>query len=484
MPQSPTDWLPENHLAYFILEILEQLDLAAIERKVQSKDPRGERPYSPRMMTSLLLYGYTVGIFSSRKIEQATHGDVAFRVLAAGEHPHFTTVNSFRDAHREALAGLFQRVLELCMSAGLVKLEHVAIDGTKMKANASKHKAMSAERMEKAEVQLTDEIEALLTKAEQTDAAEDAAYGVGNPEPGLKAEWARRDGRREKIREHLAALKKETAQGRADELREQAAAHRKTSADPDTTPKTRALATTLAGQREAHANKLDDDHGNDDATPPPAVDADLPRNRPPTTKAGMPKPTAQRNFTDPESRIMVRDGAYMQAYNGQIAVDESHQIIVAAALSNQAPDAEYFQPMLQRVVENCRAVPERTTADSGYMSSANVHFAERIGTEPFIAVNRHRRDGNPGDEPARLDSYLTVEREQMRALLTSDRGHDAYARRKATVEPVFGQIKSARGFRQMSFRGLVKNRLEWLLVAATHNLRKLWRYAPGLPLAV
>jgi len=478
MPQSPTDWLPENHLAYFILEILEQLDLTPIERKVQSKDHRGERPYSPRMMTSLLLYGYTVGVFSSRKIEQATHGDVAFRVLSAGEHPHFTTVNHFRDTHREALAGLFQQVLDLCMSAGLVKLAHVAIDGTKIKANASKHKAMSADRMEKAEVQLTDEIEALLAKAEEVDAAEDAAYGAGNPEPGLKAEWARRDGRREKIREHLAALKREAAEGRASELRQQAESLRQTSVDPTVTPNTRAAASTLAKQRDAQARSLDDD----DSPPPPAVDADLPRHRPPTTKSGAPKPKAQRNFTDPESRIMFRDGAFLQGYNGQIAVDESHQIIVAAALSNQSPDAEYFKPMLDRVVENCGAVPERATADSGYFSSDNVHHAEHLGVEPFIAVNRHRRDGKPGDDVPHLESYRTEERTQMRALLDSERGHAAYARRKATVEPVFGQIKSARGFRQMSFRGLIKNRLEWLFVAATHNLRKLWRYAPSLAL--
>jgi transposase len=478
MPQSPTDWLPENHLAYFVLEILEQLDLTAIERKVQSKDPRGERPYSPRMLTALLLYGYTVGVFSSRKIEQATHGDVAFRVLAGGEHPHFTTVNSFRDSHREALAGLFQQVLDLCMSAGLVKLAHVAIDGTKIKANASKHKAMSAERMEKVEVQLTDEIEALLAKAEAVDAAEDAEFGAGNPEPGLKAEWARRDGRREKIREHLAALKKEAAQGRAADLRQQAESLRQTSADPTQTPKTRAAATTLAKKRDAQASSLDDDP----PPPPPAVDADLPRHRPPTTTLGAPKPKAQRNFTDPESRIMFRDGAFLQGYNGQIAVDESHQIIVAAALSNQSPDAEYFQPMLDRVVENCGAVPEKATADSGYFSSENVHHAERLGVEPFIAVNRHRRDGKPGDDEPHLESYRTEERAQMRALLDSERGHAAYARRKATVEPVFGQIKSARGFRQMSFRGLIKNRFEWLFVAVTHNLRKLWRYAPTLAL--
>lgn len=483
MPQSPTEWLPENHLAFFILEILDQLDLKAIERKVQSTDPRGERPYSPRMMTTLLLYGYTVGVFSSRKIEQATHGDVAFRMLAGGEHPHFTTVNSFRDAHREALAGLFRQVLDLCMSAGLVKLAHVAIDGTKIKANASKHKAMSAERMEQTERKLTDEIEALLAKAEAVDAAEDAEYGAGNPEPGLKAEWARRDGRREKIREHLAALKKEAAQGRAAELRTQASELRvtSTSSDRKITPKTKALAKTLAKQRDAQADLLapvETTKDDDNDPPPPAVDADLPRNKPPTTKHGKPTPKAQRNFTDPESRIMFRDGAYVQAYNGQIAVDESHQIIVAAALSNQGPDAEYLQPMLNRVVENCGRVPEKATADSGYFSSENVHHAEHLGVEPFIAVNRHRRDGKPGDDAPQLESYATIERAQMRTLLDTERGRAAYARRKATVEPVFGQIKSARGFRQVSFRGLIKNRLEWLFVALTHNLRKLWRYMP------
>jgi transposase len=475
------DWLPEDHLAFFILDVLDQLDLTAIERKVQSADPRGERPYSPRMMTALLLYGYTVGVFSSRKIEQATIGDVAFRVLAAGERPHFTTVNSFRDTHREALAGLFKQVLELCMSAGLVKLSHVAIDGTKMKANASKHKAMSAERMEKAEVQLTDEIEALLAKAEEVDAAEDAEFGVGSHEPGLKAEWARREGRREKIREHLAALKKEAAQGRAAELRRQANELRATSisVDPAITPRTKVTAKTLAKQRDAQADLLAPVKRNDDDDPPPpAVDADLPKHRVPTTKHGKPTPKAQRNFTDPESRIMFRDGAFLQAYNAHLAVDEENQIIVAAALSNQCPDAEYFRPMLTRVVQNCGRVPERTTADSGFFSTANVHYAEHVGVEPFIAVNRNKRDGTPGDESAQPASYDTPERRDMRALLESERGRAIYARRKATVEPVFGQIKSARGFRQISFRGLIKARLEWLLVAATHNLRKLWRLSP------
>jgi hypothetical protein len=203
-------------------------------------------------------------------------------------------------------------------------------------------------------------------------------------------------------------------------------------------------------------------------------DDDLPRNSPPATPDGEPKPNAQRNFTDPQSRIMFRDGTFLQAYNAQIAVDEANQIIVAAALSNQGPDTEYFEPMLRRVVENCDAVPNRITADAGYFSPANVHFAESLGTEPFVAVGGHCRDGLPDEESLPISARSESAR-AMKALLNSDDGHTAYARRKATVEPVFGQIRACRGFRQMSFRGLLKNRCEWLLVCATHNLLKLWR---------
>jgi hypothetical protein len=212
--------------------------------------------------------------------------------------------------------------------------------------------------------------------------------------------------------------------------------------------------------------------------PPPGADADLPRNVPPHRPDGTPKPKAQRNFTDPDSRIMVRDGAFIQAYNAQIAVDEEHQIIVAAAVSNQAPDAEYFEPMLRRVVHTCDAAPERTTADSGYFSAAAVHFAEHIGTEPFISVGRHRNDGSQASG-APLPQHRTAAKLEMRALLETERGRQAYARRKATVEPVFGQIRAARRFGQFSFRGLLKNRCEWLLVCATHNVLKLWRALGG-----
>lgn len=482
MPPSPREWLPEDHLAYFVLELVEDLDLGEIEGRLQRKDPRGERPFSPRMMTALLLYGYAVGVTSSRKLEKATFDDVAFRVLAAGEHPHFTTINEFRAVHRVALGGLFQQLLEECMSAGLVKLGHVAIDGTKMKANASKHKAMSHDRMVKEEGRLTEEIEAYFDQADAVDAAEDKLYGVGQQQHDLPAELRRREDRRAKIREVRAALKKETAKKRALELQQLADELRAKAEDPTSSPRKQGEFTTVAARHDQQAAELDDD----DEVPPPGVDDDLPRNTPPKKPDGTPKPKAQRNFTDPDSRLMVRDGAFVQAYNGQIAVDEEHQIIVAAALSNQGPDQAYFQPMLERVVENCGAVPERTTADSGYFSADNVAAAEAMGTEPFIAVGGHLRSGMPGEQSPHAQ-WRTPERQTMRALLETPRGQAAYSRRKATVEPVFGQIKSCRGIRQMSFRGIWKNRCEWLLICATHNLLKLWRWAsrpaPQLALA-
>lgn len=469
LPPSPREWLPEGHLAYYVLDLVEELDLGEIERELQRKDARGERPYSPRMMTALLLYGYAVGVLSSRKIERATHDDVAFRVLAAGEHPHFTTINEFRARHRAAFAEFFHQVLAVCLSAGLVKLGHVAIDGTRMKANASKHKAMSYERMLKDAARLKAEIEALLQRAEQTDAEEDARYGVGQQPDDLPAELQRREGRRAKIREALGALKRETAKARAAEHTALADALRANAAAPDTSARKRGEFDTLAAQHDQRAADLDDDD-----PPPPAVDGDLPRNTPPKQRSGEPKPKAQRNFTDPDSRLMVRDGAFVQAYNGQIAVDEGHQIIVAAALSNQGPDVEYFEPMLRRVVDNCDAAPEKVTADAGYFSAANVRAAEHLGSEPFLAVGGHRRDGLPDER--RLPMNLASEpRTTMRAVLRTAYGRAAYARRKATVEPVFGQIRSARGIGHLSFRGLFKNRCEWLLICATHNLLKLWR---------
>ena len=471
LPPSPSEWLPENHLAYFVLDLVEDLDLGEIERPIQRKDPRGERPFSPRMMTALLLYGYAIGVTSSRRLERATYEDVAIRVIAAGERPHFTTINEFRGRHRVALGGLFQQVLDECMSAGLVKLGHVAIDGTRMKANASKHKAMSHERMVKEEARLSAEIEAFFDQADAVDAEEDRLYGLGQQPQDLPAELSRREGRRAKIREVRAALQKEVARKRAAELTEMADGLRAKAGDPSTSPNKQGEFMTMAAQHDQQAAELDDD---DDDLPPPSPDDDLPLNTPPKTPQGTPKPKAQRNFTDPESRIMFRDGTFVQAYNAQIAVDEGHQIIVAAALSNQGTDAEYFEPMLERVVENCGEVPTCVTADAGYFSIKNVAVAEAMGTEPFISVGSHHRNGLPDEIP--ILNRQTPERHAMRTILETPRGHAAYARRKATVEPVFGQIRACRGFRQMSFRGLFKNRCEWLLVCATHNLLKLWRH--------
>ena len=480
LPPSPSQWLPEGHLAYFILDLVEDLDLVEIEAPMQRKDPRGEKSFSPRMMTALLLYGYAVGLTSSRKLEKATFEDVAFRVLAAGEHPHFTTINEFRAVHRAALGGLFQQVLEECMSAGLVKLGHVAIDGTKMKANASKHKAMSYERMVKEDEKLTSEIQSYFDEAEAVDAEEDKLYGVGEQQHDLPAELRRREDRRAKIREVREALRKETQKKRAAELERLAEELRAKADDLTTSPTQRAVFETVAAQHDQQAAELGHD---DDDLPPPTADDDLPRNTPPRKPDGTPKPKAQRNFTDPDSRLMMRDGGFIQAYNAQIAVDEETQIIVAAALSNQAPDAEYFEPMLERVVENCGAVPTITTADSGYFSARNVAAAVAMGTEPFLAVGGTLRNGAPNEESLSVQRR-TPERQAMRAVLETPRGHAAYARRKATVEPVFGQIKSCRGVREMSFRGIWKNRCEWLLICATHNLLKLWRWAAKPTIAI
>jgi hypothetical protein len=329
---------------------------------------------------------------------------------------------------------------------------------------------MSHERMVKEEVRLKAEVEQLISQAEAVDAAEDKLYGVGQQPQDLPAELQRREGRREKIRELRAALEKETAKARAAELVERADDLRRKAADATTSPTQRETCTTLAAQHDQQAADLDDDDPD-----PPAVDSDLPRNTPPADASGTPKPEAQRNFTDPESRIMKRDGGFLQAYNAQIAVDEGHQIIVAAALSNQAPDVQYFEPMLRRVVDNCDAVPAITTGDAGYFSVENVRAAEHMGTEPLISVGGHHRNGLPDDSTPVLANLRTEERAAMRARLIRPTGRAAYARRKATVEPVFGQIRACRGFRQMSLRGLVKARCEWLLVCATHNLLKLWR---------
>jgi hypothetical protein len=342
-----------------------------------------------------------------------------------------------------------------------------------MKANASKHKAMSYDRMKKDDERLKAEVEALISCAEATDAEEDAEHGAGQQPSDLPAELRRREGRRALIKANREALEKEVAKARAAQLSAQADALRAAAQAPTISKRKSNELSTKASQRDQQAKDLDDDDPD-----PPAVNNDVPRHTPPMYTDGTPKPRAQRNFTDPDSRIMMRDGGFLQAFNAQLAVDEDNQIILAAAVGNQGPDVQYFEPMLRRVVDNCNAVPKVTTADSGYFSVKNVRAAEHYGTDPHIAVGAHHNDGSPDDEPvmmsARRSNLFTPERAEMRAKLAAETGRARYARRKATVEPVIGQIRT-RGFQHFSLRGLLKVRCEWLLVTATHNVLKLWR---------
>jgi len=400
LPPSPTEWLPEGHLAYFILELVRELDVSAIEDAIQSKDGRGVRPYSPRMMTALLLYAYCVGVFSSRKIERATFENVAFRVLAAGEHPHFTTVNAFRLDHRDGLSALFVQVLKLCARAGLRTVGHVSLDGSKLQANASKHKSMTYGRMKDEDKRLAAEIEALLFRADQTDQQEDEQYGEGQRTDELPDEFQRREVRLRRIREAKAALEKEAAQARAAQLRELAAAQRRQAQQAlDATERKRAA--TRASKSQQQADELSQRHDDGDGDGGGAT-TELSTHRVPTTPKGEPTDKAQRNFTDPDSRLMVRNGVFVQGYNAQAAVSES-QVIVAHAVTNQPPDQEHLVPMLERVREHCGRLPEQLSADAGYLSERNIRLrrSQRRGCLHRGAPQRRRRlrAGTATDEP-------------------------------------------------------------------------------------
>jgi len=470
------EWLPQDHLAYFVLEVVQELDLAAIEDVIQEKDGRGERPFSPRMMTALIVYAYSAGVFSSRKIERATHEDVAFRVIAGGAHPHFTSINRFRLQHRKALAGLFGQVLQLCARAGLKTVGHVALDGSKVQANASKHKAMSYGRMKEEEKRLQAEIEGLLRKADAVDAAEDAEHGDARGDE-VPEELRHRETRLRRIRELKLELEKEAAESRAAQLRDNAEELRKTAADNTVPSRQRAAAKTLAKKSDDAAEKLsprdDDDDDDDSATP----STQLTLHRVQTTPEGKPKPKAQRNFTDADSRIMIRNGVFMQAYNAQAAVSED-QIVVAHGLTNDPTDANHLAPMLERVAEATGALPTVVTADTGYLSDANVTYCAKKGVDAYIAVR-------PSDA-AKLtqvpDTPKLVSTWDMLEKLNTPRGKRLYALRKILVEPVFGQIKAAMGFRRFSLRGLEKSASEWGIVCLCHNLLKLFR-AGGTALA-
>lgn len=456
LPPSLREWLPEDHLALFLLDVVKQLDLSSIFAHYE-RELRGYPPHHPRMMVTLLLYAYCVGVPSSRKIERRTHEDIAFRVLSANTHPDHKSISEFRRIHLSSLTTLFVQVLKLCQKAGLVKLGHVALDGTKMKANASKHKAMSFERMQKDEAALQDKVQALLAAAESTDAAEDAQHGKDRRGDELPEDLRRAQDRLARIQALKAELEAE-AKMQAEAARVAATEDAQVDA-------------TVAEMKNIEAAHASVEERHDDEPPPsPPSPGALPSHQVPTDKRGAPTPKAQRNFTDADSRIMKTSQGFVQGYNAQIAVDEASQIIVAQGVSNQPPDCEHLVPMLDRVVDNCGAPPRRVSADNGYLSEDNVVRGASRGIDLYIAPRRLKHhnaaavaapDGNDDSVKAR-----------MKAKLATDEGRAIYARRKVIVEPVFGQLKN-RGFRQFLLRGLDQVRGEWSLIALSHNLLKL-----------
>lgn len=453
MPPSLHEWLPEKHLARFIADLVKHLDLSAFYRSYEEKDGRGQAAYHPAMMVRLLLYGYCVGVMSSRQIEKRTYEDVAFRYLSADEHPDHTTLNEFRKRHLGALAGLFLQALQLCQKAGLVKLGHVAVDGTKQQANASKHKAMSYGRMSEAEAKLKAEVEELLARAEAVDAAEDEKERQGQSEE-LPKELARRESRLKKIQEAKAELE---AEARQKAEQEKAAAEAK-----------------IAERREKEAQTGKKMGGREPQIPDP--------------EQAVPDAKAQRNFTDSESRIMpdgAHKGSFVQAYNAQIAVDSEAQIIVAAEITQDCNDKQQLAPMFEQVEKNTGAKPVAGSADTGYWSPEQVADKRVEGIDLHVATGRDKHGASPesigtSTEPPQEVSAL----EQMKQKLQSEAGRAVYKMRKAIVEPVFGQIKECRRFRRFSFRGLEKVCAEWKLVCLTHNILKLFRSGKGLPLPV
>ena len=484
LPPSPMDWLPENHLVFFLLDLAAELDLEEIHAFYRQKDPRGEKAYEPRMMVVLLLYAYCVGLPSSRKIEKACWEDAAFRVLTGNQQPDHSRVSDFRRRHLDALAGLFIQVLRLCQKAGLVSLGTVALDGTKVKANASKHKAMSHERMLKSERQLEAEMRALLRKAEIIDAQEDGHYGKGNRGDELPVELQRRSSRLEWIRKAKAELEAEAAAAKARQRQEQAEAAELEAAETEGSGDAQ-LSRRAARRARGARKRVDDAQKLAIATAEaaglesPVFTAELdavamPQRQLPSDTSGNPKPQAQRNFTDSDSHILKGADGWIQGYNCQAAVDGDHQVIVAIGVSNQPNDAVHLLPMLERIQANTGELPNALIADAGYCSTANLEACEEKGLNAYVSTSRQQHGQRPrpsrGRPPKDLDARGRMERK-----LRSKAGQAIYALRKTVVEPVFGQIKGARGLDRFRLRGLEKVNGEWALMATTHNILKLFR---------
>ena len=380
---------------------------------------------------------------SSRKIEKRTYEDLAFRYLSGDQHPDHSTLGEFRKRHLDALTGLFKQALLLCAEAGLVKLGHVAIDGTKMKANAGKHKAMSYKCMNETEARLEQEVEALMAAAEKTDAEEDAQYGKDRRGDELPDELQRRESRLKKIREAKQAL---------EQAAKEQAEHKRKEAEQK------------LAEREEEEQRTGKKKGG--RKPEPC-----------DPEQAKPDDTAQRNFVDPESRMMpdgANKGSFVQGYNAQIAVDSASQVIVAAEITQETNDKKQLIPMIAQIATNLDQKPEKVSADTGYFSEANVTDESVQGVDLYVATGRDKHSGveETRSDPPRADASP---KETMRSKLRSEAGRAVYKRRKAIVEPVFGQIKEQRGFRRFSLRGKQNVSREWKLVCAVSNLLKLFR---------
>lgn len=413
LPPSLRDWLPEEHLAYFVSDLIDQLDLSAITKVYEAED-RGYPPYHPVMMTKVLVYAYCVGVFSSRRIQHRLLEDIPFRVLAAGNAPDFRTIADFRKTHLPALTGFFEQVLRLARELGAPQVGRVALDGSKIKANASKHKAMSYGRMGKKQRQLRAEVKALLAQAAATDVAEDAEYGANRRGDELPAELQRRESRWARIREAKRALE------------------------------ARAKDEAVTAGKPAESAKADS--------------------------------TAQYNFTDPESRIMKGPDGFVQAYNVQVAVDEL-QLIVGHAVTQETNDKKQLLPMITTVAQQSGETPPQLLADAGYCSDQNLTAIGDMSIDAYISTRKQTHGERPGPCPrGPLPKTATIVDRMSRKLHTKA-GAAVYAARKGIVEPVIGQIKQARGFRQFLLRGFEQVQGEWSLVCTTHNILKLYRLA-------
>ena len=420
LPASLQDWLPKGHLAYFIGDTVDALDLKAFYARYEGGGARNQ-PFHPAMMVKVMIYGYATGVFSSRKLARKVHEDVAFRVLGAGNFPAHRTLSDFRAFHLKELSDLFVQVVRLAREMGLVKLGTIAVDGTKIKANASRHKAMSYERMLKAEGELRAQIKALLDKAKAADEAE-----KNEPELDIPAELARRQDRLQEIAAAKARLE--------------------------------------SRQRDADIQRGRD---QDDERKPRGKDG-KPKGGRYKREFGVPRDKAQENFTDPDSRVMKRaGGGFDYSYNAQTAVDETAHIIVAAELTNMAADSGELPAMLDAVRVSLDADASQVLADAGYRSEAVFDQLKEHPTELVVALGRE------GKEQVQIDASKYPCTAAMAARVQTEEGQGAYRKRKWIAEPPNGWIKNVLGFRQFSMRGLHRVQAEWKLVCLALNLRRM-----------